>query len=297
MVHYVRVADVRRSEIFKDVTNLYSDPSILLSKLTVRFKGESYLDFGGLTSDMFSTFWEAAFNCLFEGAVVKVPNVPSQSMAKAWKQFSTIGRIITCFTAALHGEDAVDDEAVIRSFLLYLTPYERDNLNTILSDSVTSDLTHECLLRIYERFGMTCCPAKSKQDLQRHIVGMAKVEFVYKPMQFLLWIRKTKECQEVSLSQKRERALLEVKRLYEALAPNKNRVLQKLVYYENLMPEQSKALHFLKSYLGSMDQELLEKFLRFVTAVTISPQQPITIEFNASFGLQRAPTISTCSST
>ena len=35
------------------------------------------------------------FNSLFKGDVVKVPNVPSQSMAQAKEQFCIVGRIIT----------------------------------------------------------------------------------------------------------------------------------------------------------------------------------------------------------
>ena len=40
---------------------------------------------------------------------------------------------------------------------------------------------------------MTCCPAKNKEELHQHIVGMARAEFVYKPLQFLLWIRQGME--------------------------------------------------------------------------------------------------------
>ena len=51
--------------------------------------------------------------------------------------------------------------------------------------------------------------------------------------------------------------LAEVRGLYEALVLSKERVLQSLVYSEDLMPEQSKVVHFLKAYIGSMDDELL----------------------------------------
>ena len=43
----LRIAEVRRSEIFKDVIKLYSEPSIILCKMSVRFRGKSGLDFGG----------------------------------------------------------------------------------------------------------------------------------------------------------------------------------------------------------------------------------------------------------
>ena len=78
------------------------------------------------------------------------------------------------------------------------------------------------------------------------------------------------ECHpEVALRQKLP--LAEVLRLYEALVPNKERVLQSLVHGEYLMPEQSIVLYFLKAYIRSMDDELLQQFVRFVTAYTVSP--------------------------
>ena len=78
--------------------------------------------------------------------------------------------------------------------MLYLTQFERDAINVVLLDEASSatwfdGLKQDCLLGIYERFGITCCPAKNKEELHQHIVGMARAEFVYKPLQFLLWIR------------------------------------------------------------------------------------------------------------
>ena len=48
-----------------------------------------------------------------------------------------------------------------------------------------------------------------------------------------------------------EATFTEIRRLYEALVPSKERLLQSLVHTEYLMPEQSKVLHFLKAYIGS----------------------------------------------
>ena len=80
--------------------------------------------------------------------------------------------------------------------------------------------------------------------------------------------------------------LAEVRGLYEALVPSKERVLQSLVYSEDLMPEQSNVVHFLKAYIGSINDELLQQFVRFVTASTVSPQKPINVQFNSTVGLR-----------
>ena len=71
---------------------------------------------------------------------------------------------------ALHGEDAVDDDTLKRLFMLYPTQFERDTTNAVLSDATSTDLKQECLLGVYEHFGMTCCPAKNKEELHQHIV-------------------------------------------------------------------------------------------------------------------------------
>ena len=58
---------------------------------------------------------------------------------------------------------------------------------------------------------MTCCPAKNKEELHQHIVGMGRAEFMYKPLQFLLSIRRGRECHsEVALRQKLPLAEVEV---------------------------------------------------------------------------------------
>ena len=49
---------------------------------------------------------------------------------------------------AFHAEDAVGDETLIRSFMLYVTQFERDAINAVLSDAASSDLKQECLLGI-----------------------------------------------------------------------------------------------------------------------------------------------------
>ena len=61
--------------------------------------------------------------------------------------------------------------------------------------------------------------------------------------------------------------------------------------------DQERVLDFLKISVGNMDDKLLAKFLRFVTAPTVSLQKPIIVQFNAATGLRRAPSTYTCSST
>ena len=49
--------------------------------------------------------------------------------------------------------------------------------------------------------------------------------------------------------------------------------------------------------MGSMDDQLLDRFLRFVTGSPAAPQKASEVAFNATVGLRRCPSSSTCSST
>ena len=62
-----------------------------------------------------------------------------------------------------------------------------------------------------------------------------------------------------------------------------------------LNPEEEVAFYYLKDFLANMDQELLERLLRFVTRRPSASLRPITVCFNRAEGLARTPKAKTCS--
>ena len=93
-------------------------------------------------------------------------------------------------------------------------------------------------------------------------------------------------------------SLERIQELYEVLPPSNEKVLKMITHKEDaLRNDQQRVLDFLKISIGNMDKRLLAKFLRFVTASTVSPQKPIVIQFNAATGMKRAPSSYTCSNT
>ncbi|CAB4032375.1 E3 ubiquitin- ligase TOM1-like, partial, partial [Paramuricea clavata] len=90
----VREVHVRRATIVDDVLNQFRDPTILRCSLAVTFNDETGLDFGGLTQELFSTFWDAVWDMYFEGETAKVPFVPPQSIANSKAAFKAIGRVL-----------------------------------------------------------------------------------------------------------------------------------------------------------------------------------------------------------
>jgi hypothetical protein len=143
----VREVHVRRATIVDDVLNQFRDPTILRCSLAVTFNDETGLDFGGLTQELFSAFWDAVWDKYFEGETAKVPFVPPQSIARSKAAFKAIGRVLAhgwvltkqipilfceaSFIAAIHGQDKVTDEILLRSFHFYISQFERDILQHV----------------------------------------------------------------------------------------------------------------------------------------------------------------------
>lgn len=309
----VREVHVRRATIVDDVLNQFRDPTILHCSLAVTFNDETGLDFGGLTQELFSAFWDAVWDKYFEGETAKVPFVPPQSIARSKAAFKAIGRVLAhgwvltkqipilfceaSFIAAIHGQDKVTDEILLRSFHFYISQFERDILQHVANGDSKQPRVVDSLWTIYTRFGMTCSPAQSPAHLKEHMIEMARSEFLFKPMVLLQWIKEgimESDMQLVSGQLSLER----IQKLYEDLPPSNEKVLQMITHKEDaLRSDQQRVMDCLKISVGNMDEKLLAKFLRFVTASTVSPQKPIIVQFNAATGMKRAPSTYTCSNT
>ncbi|CAC5358604.1 unnamed protein product [Mytilus coruscus] len=85
---------IRRNNIIKDVLQYYEDPTILNFKIKVIFEGEIGEDLGGLTRDMFSSFWKKACQEFFRGEDSVVPSLPIHRRREAADIFAAIGRVL-----------------------------------------------------------------------------------------------------------------------------------------------------------------------------------------------------------
>jgi hypothetical protein len=311
----VEKVTVKRKTILHDALELYRDPHMVECKLHVSFEEEQGMDFGGLTEDFFSSFWEAAFAEYFEGDVVKIPLAsPTKMSAISNSILPALGRILehgwkltrkipvrfceASFIALVHGEEAVPNEVLKRSFLWYINQFERDILCSLLEGENVPDYKKDAIYGLYQRFSMQCLPAKTEEELKEHILTMARAEFVFKPMFFLSAMRRGIGEDNLKALQK-ELPIDKISELYDELSPTWEKVLQKLKKEcEDLRPEQQRVFTFLTIYVGSMDNNLLQRFLHFVTGSTATPRFPgIKVCFNGALGLNRVPCASTCSGT
>ena len=270
------------------------------------------LDFGGLTKDLFTSLWNAAYDEYFEGDTVKVPFARTHQQLQMKAVFQMFGRILyhgwlltkeipirfceASFVCLLHGEESVDESMLERCFLLYLSQYERDVLTKALLTEVLAPYQQDAIFGVYEQYNMTCAVAKTQEQLRDHVVIMARSHFLYKPMSTLMWMASGIPGNELE-AWRRSLSVERIKKLYEALLPSVEKTLASLHYPGDLRPAESRVLSYLRNYVGSMDDQHHDRFLRFVTGSPAAPQKPIQVAFNATVGLRRCPSSSTCSST
>jgi len=77
--------------------------------------------------------------------------------------------------------------------------------------------------------------------------------------------------------------------LFKGLKPTIPRVLKSLDTEGVFKPEEGVAFYYLKDFVANIDQELLERFLRFVTGRPSASLCPINVCFNRAEGLARTP--------
>jgi len=63
---------VNRDTIVDNVLAIYADPEVAVSRVAVKMSGEQGLDGGGVTADMFTTFWNKARELYFQVSEIQV---------------------------------------------------------------------------------------------------------------------------------------------------------------------------------------------------------------------------------
>lgn len=308
----MRKVEASRQCILMFMLKLYEDEAVCRSNLCVSFKNELGADLGGVSRDLFSSFWEKAYEAYFDGDIIKVPFIPPHQMSNAQAIFMKLGRVFShgflltktipvrfcqvCIISLLFGEDKVSANQLISSFLNFVTTWERDLIIRGLEGKLMSDDSDD-ILSLFTRFGMRCAPSNSGEKFRSQVIDMAKSELLYKPCTLLTWMRQgipEDHYEKVWSTFSPERLTA----LFDFLVPTTEKVVQAISCDDKeLCAEQDRMFYFLKSFVRSLDQEQLERFLRFVTGATVTPRKPITVAFNASSGMRRAPSASTCGST
>ena len=140
---------IQRANILQDVLELYRSNQELLKEYTfqVKFFGEKALDLGGVSKDMFSAFFLAIYQMLFDGASLLQPCINVGTDIEA---FRVLGAVFShaylccgilpdrvafpCLAAAFLGPGVKIPHALLQHYYLYsLSTYEGDALKNAMT--------------------------------------------------------------------------------------------------------------------------------------------------------------------
>ena len=145
-------------------------------------------------------FLECCLWWIFEGNKVRVPFAPPQQQIQMKAVIQKLGPILyhgrllnkSQYVSVRHHWFAYFMERSLwmtstleRCFLFYLSQYERDVLTKALSTKLLASFQQDAIFGVYEQYNMTCmtCAVTNTRDqLQSHVVTMARYHFVCRPI-------------------------------------------------------------------------------------------------------------------
>ena len=257
---------------------------------------------------MFSAFWDEAYLKHFDGERLLVPSVRPGTDMSELKLLGTIlshGFMVCGFlpiriafpvvVATLLGPNVeIPDIILLESFVDFLSSHD----STILKDAVlqvqsnqfiTSDVKSS-LIDLLSRFGCTEMPTRN--NLLRLIVGVAKHNFVGKPLGSLFTLRAGVPIQYGLFWD--NYTIQKLFELYKALNATTVTVLKLLTEPEGMNAAQERVYCYLITLVQNMKNDELRCFVRFITGSSVVVAKHIAISFNNLSGLARRPISHTC---
>lgn len=296
---------IRRSNVFKDVLQLYQMGSILQEcPIRIEFEDEMAIDQGGVTRDMFSAFWDECHSKLFEGLNLLVPLLHPQSDTSI---FPIIGRIIShgylvcgflpvcvalpCLLCILCGPGTVVPQQVLQdAFLDYISTTEKSIFKEALNASTFTEDVKEKLMNTLSRFG--CRQMPTPAGLVKCLEQIACHEFCSKPTAAAALAHSGIAASHSSFwCAKGARGICSI---YKTLTVSVSRVFNVLEFPLFQNPAEERVCNYLQEMVGNMNQAQLQKFLRFATGSSVLVVKMITIQFNGLSGFGRRPIAHTC---
>ncbi|CAC5403144.1 unnamed protein product [Mytilus coruscus] len=298
---------IRRNNIIKDVLHYYQDSTILNFKIKVVFEGEIGEDLGGLTRDMFSSFWKKACQEFFRGEDSVVPSLPIHRRREAADIFAAIGRVL-CHMIGLCGilppnlcrslllstisdSEIIDQELLLQDFLLHVSFPERTLVKRLLSSSHWSERDKDMISSMFQTYGMHSYP--SVENLKNQILDMANSELLDKPNHLCKFLKKGFSDFFVENFFFKLNSM-SITNFFASLLPSREKVLDCLKTDENLRADEEVIFYYLQNFIREITFEVLEQFICFVTGSPLMPTEGIKVTFSNSFGLNRCPRAHTC---
>lgn len=284
---------VNRSSILSDMLELYSNASVLNKRLSVTFAGEVGDDFGGLTKEVFTSFWQEAYKEYFVGENCLVPFLPLHRLRKDGQHFMAMGRALSHMVQLTKSVPCVlarsvyvqlafgtppEDNCLLQDLMSFVTSQECALLNKAMTNfTACSQRERDMLLAFYTTHDMHTMPRAA--DIQEQLLSIAYSVFVSKPAELYEKMRLgIPQChREMFWSQL---TLNDLNSLLLRQRPTCENVMQCLTAEnEDLHADEHRAFYFLQQFILNLELEDLQHFLHFVTGSVDLPQTGIKVSF------------------
>lgn len=298
---------VTRSDIFSEVMKLYGENFARQYPISVSFRTEKALDFGGVSREMYSSFWEQAYIMLFDGDSLLIPLV--NSLESDVKVYKILGEIIshgylvcghlpvrialpTLIGMLLGPLTQIPPQLLIGTFLDYISSIEKEKLKSALDspETFTVSQTSE-LISILSKFG--CQKVPTSLNLKNLIIGASNYFFGRRPTAITMLIH-----QGVPNDHRvfwDSLGVVGIAKTYLSLSVSTDKVLNilQLDDFDFKNAEEERIFNYLLCMVGNMKINALRNFLRFCTGSSVIATNKLSIIF--SFG--KHPFAHTCGNT
>lgn len=283
---------------------LFADPTVVQQQLDWRVidnYGRQEEGVGsGVQRDILATFWQGIFASLTVGDVQKVPCIRHDHQKTEWEAicrvlvygFHFAGYVPICLSpvflaSCIYGEESIDKEDLLTSFMYYVTADDREVLTKCLSGDL--DCQDDDLLELLSSY--KCFKLPSKDNIKVLLMELAHQEIIQKP-------RYVAQCWAPIISALKSDphfgSIKSINELFLDLNPNSKKVIKALNPKLNNESEKQ-SFEFLKQFIKSLDRSSLKGFLKFVTGSDVLlKDQKISVAFYIVDGLARRPIAHTC---
>lgn len=300
---------VDRNCIFESVVALYQTTGTLIHEypLTISFAGERAIDLGGVTRDMYSAFFDEAYQRFFDGCTLLTPAIHPNINFSTLPLFGTIlshsylasGMLpvrvaFPCLAHCLLGHVELSNEVFFDSLINSLSLHDATVLRSAFSEAdagVTTFKreTESGLLELASRYESRMIPRPT--TVRDIFLQIAKYTFIHKPAASITAINSGIPIEHTSFW--KTLGVERLHRLYRVKSVSPAKVIKMVDEAEALDRNQEKVISYLKQYIGSLNSEDLQRFLRFVTGTSCITKK-IGITFNTLSGAARRPIAHTC---
>ena len=299
---------VERGKVYQDVLDLYRRNEIVNEcPIYITFKGERAVDSGGVQRDMLSSFWEAAYNTLFEGSNLLTPMIHPQTDLAV---FPIIGRILshgylvtgilpvrialpTLICMLLGPPASISKELLLDTFLDFVSSEERKTMQLALAYKEKDEFPNHLqghLENVLANFACRLLPKPSA--LLSVIEQVARFEFISKPAAAISMIYSGIPTNHREFW--RRQSPDKMVELYRHLTLNPQKMIEMLHFPEACLPQQERVYGYLRTMIGNSSSNQLRQLMRFITGSCVCNSDKITVQLNGLSGLARRPIAHTC---